>query len=79
MLRTVKFGRKVRNLYNKALKSKKAKYECPKCGKIGKMKGISHSVWLCKSCGSTMAGGAYSLTTEAGETVKRIISTLHKR
>ena len=79
MLRTVKFGRKIRNLYNEAIKSKHAKYECPKCGKTTRMNRRSYSVWSCRSCGSVMAGGAYSLTTEAGETIKRIISTLHKR
>ncbi|MCX6773765.1 MAG: hypothetical protein NTY68_02075 [Candidatus Micrarchaeota archaeon] len=79
MLRTVKFGRKIRNLYNEAVKSTKAGYECPKCGKVGKMKRESYSIWLCKSCGAIMAGGAYSLNTEAGETIKRIISTLHKK
>lgn len=74
MIRSVKFGRKIRNLYNKAFAGR-SEFECPKCGKTGKMKKKSFSVWECKSCGAVVAGGAYQLTTEAGETMKRILTS----
>jgi large subunit ribosomal protein L37Ae len=74
MLNTAKYGRKIRNLFNSATKNKNSGFECPKCGKAGKMKRISFAVWECKSCGATVAGGAYQLTTEAGNTMKRVLS-----
>jgi large subunit ribosomal protein L37Ae len=77
MIRSVKFGRKIRNLYNSVFKGRK-EMECPKCGKVGKMKKQSFSVWECKSCGAVVAGGAYQLTTEAGETMKRILSSVKR-
>ncbi len=78
MLRTVKFGRKVRGLYNNAMAMKRSGFECPKCGKAGKMKRQSFAVWICKSCGAFVAGGAYQLTTEAGETMKRVLSAVKR-
>jgi large subunit ribosomal protein L37Ae len=75
MLRTVKFGRKIRDLYDSASKSKSSGFECPKCGKAGRMRRQSFAVWTCKSCGALIAGGAYQLTTEAGETMKRVLSS----
>lgn len=78
MLRTVKFGRKIRGLYNSARNRQKSGFECPKCGKVGKMRRESFAIWSCKSCGALVAGGAYQLTTEAGETMKRVLSAVKR-
>ncbi len=72
MLNTPRYGRKVRNAYREMQKKSKALYECPKCGKK-KLKRISFAVWQCKSCGATIAGGAYQPNTEAGLNALRII------
>ena len=67
-----RYGRRIRRLVNDADLQKRASYECPKCNKV-KVKRKSYAVWKCKSCGAIFAGGAYSFTTSAGETSKRLL------
>ena len=74
MLNTPKYGRRVRKLAKEALRNKKKKYECPKCGKT-KLVRISFGIWQCKSCGATFAGGAYTFSTDTGIVAKRIVSS----
>ena len=72
-MHTPKFGASNRKLVDKATEAKRAKYECPTCRKkMVERKG--NSVWKCKSCGSEYAGASYTLTSEAGEIAKRLIS-----
>ncbi|MGV8177076.1 MAG: 50S ribosomal protein L37ae [Candidatus Bilamarchaeaceae archaeon] len=77
MIRTNKYGAKIRKLVNASLQSKRQLYECLKCHKH-KVKNVSYSVWQCRSCGATFAGGAYSLTTGPGEVATRLIASLSK-
>ncbi len=51
----------------------KSKYECPKCGKIA-LKRVSFAIWVCKSCGAKIAGGAYQPNTDVGLNALRILS-----
>jgi large subunit ribosomal protein L37Ae len=66
MLNTSRYGRKVRKNYLDVTKKQKELYNCPVCGKK-KVKRASFAVWVCKSCGAKIAGGAYTLTTSGGE------------
>ena len=72
MIRTQKFGARIRKLVVAAEISKKAKYECPRCGKK-KVVRKSYAIWQCRSCESKFTGGAYSLNTEAGEIMLRSV------
>lgn len=72
-MRTEKYGATIRKLYRKAIDSKKKKYECPQCHKL-KIERKGNSLWKCKGCKSTYAGGAYAFTTEAGEIASRSIN-----
>lgn len=74
MLNTPRYGRKIRNKYKKMHEAKSKTHICPKCGKK-KLKRISFALWMCKSCGAIIAGGAYTPTTEAGEVAKRLVSS----
>lgn len=77
-MHTVRYSAKIRKLVNAAVKSKNARYECPKCGKR-KVVRSSNAQWRCRSCGAIIAGGAYSLTTDVGEVANRIIKEMEKR
>ena len=77
-MRTARYGRKIRKLYEKAEKSKKKSYECPKCGKRS-VKRISYALWKCNSCGARIAGAAYSLSSEAGDTSRRVLAEERER
>jgi len=74
----VRYGAEMRKRADSVDRQRVAKYACPTCGKI-KVKREGHSLWKCRSCGSTFAGGAYSLTTAVGETGRRIIADVKKR
>jgi len=67
-----RYGRRIRKLVDKVELKRRAKYECPKCNKVN-VKRVSYSIWKCKSCGATFAGGAYSFTTQMGNTSKRLL------
>lgn len=77
-MRSARFGRKIRKLYEKADESRKKRYECPKCGKRS-VRRVSYALWECRSCGASIAGAAYSLTSEAGETARRMLSEEKER
>lgn len=74
----VRCGAEMRKRADAVDKQRVARYVCPRCGKR-KVKRQGHSLWKCRSCGATFAGGAYSLTTAVGETGRRIIADVKKR
>ena len=76
-MKSARYGASNRKLVEKAINSKKAKYECPKCNKI-KLTRKSYSLWNCKSCDATFAGGAYSFSSETGDIAKRLIAEYSK-
>jgi ribosomal protein L37AE/L43A len=70
---TPKYGASNRKLVDKAVRSKRKRYECPKCNKL-KLSRKGNAQWQCRSCDSIFAGGSYSFRTEAGEIARRLIS-----
>ena len=71
-MHTSKYGAANRKLVDKAIESKRTRYECPKCSKL-KLTRRGNAIWKCRSCGSTFAGAAYSFESEPGQIAKRII------
>lgn len=76
-MQTARYGASIRKQYMKAIESKKARYECPKCHKL-KLARKGNAIWSCKSCESRFAGAAYSFTSEAGEIAMRLIGEYAK-
>jgi len=44
----------------------RAKHRCPRCDTLGSLRRVSVGIWMCKKCGYTFAGGAYTPRTEMG-------------
>ncbi len=76
-MHTQKFGASIRKLVDKAILSKRSRYECPKCHKL-KLVRKANAIWKCKCCEAVFAGGAYSFTSEAGEIATRMITEFAK-
>jgi large subunit ribosomal protein L37Ae len=74
---SIRYGVNLRKRSLAIAKEKKALYECDVCGRSA-VKRISTGIWRCKHCGAMFAGGAYSLKTETGRTVERILSQIKK-
>ena len=72
-MHTQKFGASIRKQADKAINSKRARYECPRCHKL-QVRNVSFSMWRCKVCTTTFAGGAYTPKTAAGEINARLIA-----
>lgn len=72
-MKSARYGRRIRKLAGAATSRKKGTYECPKCGKRSVVR-KAYALWECRSCGAKIAGGAYSLSTPAGESARRMIS-----
>lgn len=70
---SIRYGVSLRKRYKAVQREKKAKYECDICAKT-LVKRIGTSIWKCKHCGATYAGGAYSMKTSTGSTFNRIIT-----
>ena len=51
----------MRKQIKKTETQQRGKYRCPFCGK-NKMRRSVVGIWFCRSCGKTVAGGAYTLT-----------------
>jgi large subunit ribosomal protein L37Ae len=56
-----KYGGTVRKRYSLVYRLLKAKKECPSCSAL-KLRRMSAGIWSCKSCGFTVAGGAYDVS-----------------
>jgi ribosomal protein eL43 len=76
-MRNVRYGARLRKLYDAALESKRTKYECPKCGKKN-VRRKGNALWTCRSCSAVFAGGAYSFTTDTGDIVARMVREYEK-
>ncbi len=70
-----RYGVKIRARENAILVKKRAKHECPKCGKK-KVKRIGTALWKCNSCNAEYAGGSYVPRTTVGETVHKAIEAI---
>ncbi|MGC8567741.1 MAG: 50S ribosomal protein L37ae [Candidatus Micrarchaeia archaeon] len=74
---SIRYGATNRKRFNVIKNQKTAKYKCEVCGKLS-VERVSTSVWQCKHCGATYAGGAYTMTTSAGQLAKQLIEGLQK-
>ena len=73
---SIRYGARIRKRIKAVKHDKQSKYKCELCGKIA-VKRISTSIWRCRHCNATYAGGAYTFTTPIGETAKRLIENLN--
>ena len=55
-----KYGGTLRKRYARIFRTLKAARECPSCSSM-RLRRASSGIWKCKSCGYTVAGGAYDL------------------
>ncbi len=72
-MHNAKYGKRIRDLVDASVSRKNEKYECPKCGKRS-VERISNALWECRSCGVKVAGGAYALATDIGQTARRVLA-----
>ena len=70
---SIRYGVNLRKRYAAVAKDKRALYKCDVCGKEA-VKRVGTGIWRCRHCGAVFAGGAYTLKTEAGKTVERLIA-----
>jgi large subunit ribosomal protein L37Ae len=72
---SIRYGASIRKRYNKIRAEKHSLYLCDVCGKNG-VKRIGTSIWRCRHCNTTYAGGAYAMKTAAGSVAKRLIEEI---
>jgi len=75
---SIRYGASIRKRADKIKHEKIARYACEMCGKMS-VKRIGTGIWRCRHCNTTYAGGAYSMTTAAGTTAKRLLDNLQKK
>jgi len=73
----IRTGASLRKRYKEVRQQKIALYKCGSCGRMT-VERIASSIWRCRHCKVTYAGGAYTLSTAAGDIAKRQISGLKK-
>jgi large subunit ribosomal protein L37Ae len=72
---SIRYGARIRKRSREIKVKKIALYKCDSCGKVG-VERINTSIWRCRHCNATYAGGAYTLTTTAGELARRLIADI---
>ncbi len=70
-----RYGLKIKREVAKIEKLSRAKHECPNCFKKS-LKREAAGIWVCKSCGYKMAGGAYQPFTDASKIMERIFKNI---
>lgn len=75
---SIRYGARIRKRYAAVKHRKQGKYKCEACGKTN-VKRISTSIWRCRHCNATYAGGAYAMTTQEGDVAKRLIDGIKKQ
>ncbi|CDR96039.1 ribosomal protein RPL37A [Babesia ovata] len=74
----VRYGASLRKQARKILLLQHTAYNCPFCGKDAtRWKAVG--IWECKRCKRRVAGGAWSLGTSTGATIKSTIERLYKQ
>ncbi len=63
-------GATVRKRYRNIVEEMRKPHRCPQCG-FDAVKRKSVGVWVCRKCGFTFAGGAYTPFTKIGAVAKR--------
>lgn len=72
---SIRYGASIRKRYNKIRSEKRSLYLCDVCGKTA-VRRLGTSIWRCRHCNTTYAGGAYSMKTSAGSVAKRLIEEI---
>ncbi|MCL4403143.1 MAG: 50S ribosomal protein L37ae [Candidatus Marsarchaeota archaeon] len=75
---SIRYGRSIRKRNASVIAEKRAKYRCDVCGRLT-VRRVGTSIWKCRHCNATYAGGAYMMKTPAGELAARLISDLAKQ
>lgn len=75
---SIRYGARIRKRYYAVKADKTASYKCDMCGR-NTVKRAGTSIWKCRHCGAIYAGGAYTMTTAAGEVAKRLIEDYAKK
>lgn len=66
----VRYGSTVRRQHGKVLSEMKRPHRCPQCDSRSVQR-ESVGVWICRKCGLTFTGGAYTPVTKLGVVAKR--------
>lgn len=74
-----RYGSSLRKQVKKMEIAQHAKYTCPFCGKTS-VKRTAVGIWKCssKTCAKTVAGGAWSVNTQAATSVRSTIRRLRE-
>mmetsp|Transcript_14036 Transcript_14036/g.40009 ORF Transcript_14036/g.40009 Transcript_14036/m.40009 type:complete len:95 (+) Transcript_14036:78-362(+) len=72
-----RYGSTLRKIVKKMEVSQHSTYRCVFCGKQT-VKRTAAGIWSCRSCKKTVAGGAYTLSTASGVTVRSTIGRLRR-
>ncbi|MBI5060704.1 MAG: hypothetical protein HZB67_00140 [Candidatus Aenigmarchaeota archaeon] len=57
-MRTSRYGKRIREEYDKVKKKTRMRYKCPACSRVTVHRS-SAGVWICKKCKTKFASGAY--------------------
>ncbi len=69
---SIRYGASIRKRALGVKQKKQAEYKCEACGKPS-VRRVGTSIWRCRHCNATYAGGAYTMTTPEGEVARRLI------
>merc|ERR1719161_1850801 len=74
-----RYGASLRKIVKRYEIQQRTKYLCSFCGK-NSVRRVAGGIWKCsaKTCGKTLAGGCWQLTTGAAATVRATINRLKK-
>ncbi|KAK4623636.1 60S ribosomal protein L43 [Fulvia fulva] len=72
-----RYGASLRKQVKKIEISQHARYTCTFCGKVS-VKRNAVGIWDCRSCGKTVAGGAYTVSTPAAAATRSTIRRLRE-
>lgn len=75
---SIRYGASIRKRAAGIKQKKQAAYRCEACGKTA-VKRVGTSIWRCRHCNATYAGGAYTMTTPEGEVARRLIQGIKKQ
>ena len=66
-----RYGSSVRKKYVRVFTVLKRKHRCGNCGSLSVVR-KSVGIWVCRRCGLTFTGGAYTPSTKLGTIASRI-------
>jgi len=69
-----RYGVRARTRVRDVEVQQRKKHPCPQCGQLAVTRNGT-SIWHCKKCGNTFAGGAYQPKTAQGMDVDKVIKS----